>query len=45
MVVPVAVTVAMLPEPVEVEQVGLARKLERLGQAERAELNCDEWTL
>jgi hypothetical protein len=44
-VVAVAVAVAMLPAPLAVEQVGLARNFVRLGQAWRAELNSDEWTL
>jgi len=35
----------MLPAPLAVEQVGLARNFVRLGQAWRAELNSDEWTL
>jgi hypothetical protein len=45
--VPFAVTVAVgvATPAVEVEQIGLAIRLVRLGQAARAELSCDMWAL
>jgi hypothetical protein len=44
-VVAVAVGVGVTAPAVELEQTGLATKLVRLGQAARAELSCELWTL
>jgi len=41
----VAVAVGVMAPAVELEQTGLATKFVRLGQAARAELSCELWTL